>query len=220
MKKSLIIIVVVMIYFFPTESMAVSPDFDKNGKTDMSDAILGLQVIAGLRSGVVVQLSDVISVLRVSAGIPDVNFGTYQSYQGNWKGKASKIGDKQASFGAILFNPISAFITSTEIKFQIDGNNIKGEWVMWSGLIGFCNPLDPSYWSNPACTNPFKPILWSNFEGTCTFSDKIYCNVNNKEWKDSTDITGILNSDSMSVKFIAPGQTEPFITADSIKKSI
>jgi len=84
MKKSLIIIVVVMIYFFPKESMAASPDFDKNGKTDMSDAILGLQVIAGLRSGVNVQLSDVISVLRVSAGIATQSVQNTE-YEGHWK---------------------------------------------------------------------------------------------------------------------------------------
>jgi len=143
-----------------------------------------------------------------------------KDYQGNWNGKASKIGDKQASFGTILFDPLVTLITNTEIKFQISGNNIKGTWTMWSGAIGICNPLDPNYWSNPACTNPFKPVLWSTFEGACTFSDKMYCKVNSKEWKDSTDITGIVNSDStMSVKFITPGQTEPFMTADSIKRS-
>lgn len=149
----------------------------------------------------------------------DISENISEDYQGNWKGKASKIGDDPGSFGAVALP--SVIISATEIEFEITGNNIEGKWVMWSGAVGICNPLDPSYWSNPACTNPLKPVLWANFEGTCTFSDndEMSCKVDNEEWNDSTDITGSLNYDStLSVEFFSPGQSKPFITADSLEK--
>lgn len=137
-----------------------------------------------------------------------------EDYQGNWTGNASQTAV------AHLVNPPSTTINQTEIQFEITGDNIEGEWVMWSGTIGICDPTDPNYWSNPACTDPLKPVLWANFEGTCTFSyDRMSCKVDNEEWNESTDITGYLNDDSsLSVEFFSPGQSEPFMTADSLIK--
>jgi hypothetical protein len=129
-----------------------------------------------------------------------------QSYVGRWKGKASKLSDNPASFG-VDFNTVS--IMATEIDFSITGNAIKGQWVMWSGNICFTYP----------CFDMLSPKLWSNFEGTCTFSDKMRCVVEDKERNSNTEIIGILQADaSLAVEFTFSGKSEPFMVANKLEK--
>jgi len=63
--------VMLMFLILPMKSSAKNIDLNKDGKIGMEDAILALQFVAGLRveSGVDVNLSDVIAILRTLSGI-------------------------------------------------------------------------------------------------------------------------------------------------------
>jgi hypothetical protein len=119
--------VMLMFLILPMKSSAKNIDLNKDGKIGMKDAILALQFVSGLRveSGVDVNLSDVIAILRTLSGInieiclldpdktepgicgcgkPDVLIAFYPDADGDGAGAGTPVGACTAPAGYVANN--------------------------------------------------------------------------------------------------------------------